>query len=137
MAGPDTGFGMSGDPRGSAPALDYDVNFARAGSYRVWIRGYQPDASGNSVSVSMDGLHPNNLEAENMSGLTNGAWSWIGKRVGSPYATIVVPTAGQHTIQVYLREDGFHFDRIELVRDSVGDDTYMPTGNGPAASPRA
>jgi hypothetical protein len=142
LAGPDNGFGVSGDPRGTSPSLDYDVDFAQAGSYRVWVRGYQPDGNGNSVSVSMDGLHPNVLESENMSGLpadaTNfGKWIWIGKRVGSPYATIVVPTAGQHTIQVYLREDGFSFDRIELVKDSVGDDTYMPTGDGPAASPRS
>jgi hypothetical protein len=142
FAGPDNGFGVSGDPRGTSPVVEYDVDFKKAGSYRVWIRGYQPNGSGNSVSVSMDGLHPNVLESENMSGLpadaTNfGKWIWIGKRVGSPYATIVVPTAGQHTIQVYLREDGFSFDRMELVKDSVGDDTYMPTGDGPPVSPRS
>ena len=137
FAGPDDGFGVSGDPRGTAPTLDYDVTFPRAGAYRVWVRGYQPSASSNSVSVSLDGLHPKDLESENMSSPVLGEWTWIGKRVGSPFATVIVPTPGQHTLQVSLREDGFHLDRLLLVRDSVGDDLWVPTGDGPAASPRA
>jgi hypothetical protein len=43
-----------------------------------------------------------------------------------------INSAGAHTINVWMREDGFRLDRIVLTTDSK----YKPSGNGPAESPR-
>jgi hypothetical protein len=47
-------------------------------------------------------------------------------------AAINVATAGLHTVNVWMREDGFVLDKIVLSTSS----NYAPSGNGPAESPR-
>ena len=50
-----------------------------------------------------------------------GAWSWIGDRRTGGRATITVPP-GTHTINLWMREDGFICDRILLTTDA----NYVP-----------
>jgi hypothetical protein len=38
-----------------------------------------------------------------------------------------------HTINVWMREDGFVFDKLVLTTSA----TYTPTGSGPPSSPRS
>src|SRR6185436_16345288 len=38
-----------------SPRLDYKVKFAKAGKYRVWVRGYGKTDSDNSCHVGLDG----------------------------------------------------------------------------------
>lgn len=47
-------------------------------------------------------------------------------------ATIVVTTPGIHTINVWMREDGFVFDKLILTTNN----SFSPSGAGPAESPR-
>ena len=47
-------------------------------------------------------------------------------------ATITVSTPGVHTVNVWMREDGFVIDKVVLTV-SPG---YVPSGAGPAESPR-
>jgi hypothetical protein len=131
FAAPDSGTTISANPRTASPELGFDVSFAQPGTYQMWVRGYGPNSSGNSLSVALDGQEPST--AGNMSAATLGAWTWFKTRSGSPPATVTVPTAGQHTLQVYMREDGFHLDRLLLTLDAA----LTPTGGGPAESPRA
>jgi hypothetical protein len=49
-----------------------------------------------------------------------------------PVATINVTSSGVHTISVWMREDGFRFDKLLLTTDS----NYTPTGIGPGESPQ-
>ncbi len=49
-----------------------------------------------------------------------------------PVATIVVSTPGIHTINVWMREDGFRLDKIVLTTNANA--TY--SGAGPAESPK-
>ena len=49
-----------------------------------------------------------------------------------PVATINVTSAGLHTIHIWMREDGFRFDKLLLTTNQG----YTPGGAGPAESPR-
>ncbi len=132
LAGPDGGLTISTNVATTSPELSFDVHFDRAGSYGVWLRGWAPSASGDSVSVSIDGLAPVNLRAANMNTATYGAWHWFVDGSSLARATLQVATPGRHTVHVYMREDGFSLDRLLLTTDT----TLTPTGTGPAASPR-
>ena len=77
-------------------------------------------ANGNTLHAGLGGA----ATAQSVT-VTSGAWRWV-------KATIAVPSAGEHTVQVWMREDGMHLDRIVLTADAG----YTPTGTGPAATPR-
>jgi hypothetical protein len=47
-------------------------------------------------------------------------------------ATLVVPTAGLHTVHAWMREDGFVLDRLILTTRT----TFVPEGKGPRPSSR-
>lgn len=115
----------------TAPELRFRVNFPAAGTYRLALRGYAPNTSGNSVHVGIDGTLPSTSDAMTLG--TFGSHLWFAGSAGGPTpGTITVPTAGVHTVNVWAREDGFTLDRLVLATPG----TATPTGNGPAESPR-
>jgi hypothetical protein len=56
----------------------------------------------------------------------------VGNVNGDTRAFLVVTNAGEHTITLFMREDGFLADKILLTRDAA----FTPTGQGPAESAR-
>jgi hypothetical protein len=54
----------------------------------------------------------------------------VGNINGDIRAFIVVTNAGAHTINFWMREDGFYFDKLVLTTNSA----FAPTGLGPAES---
>ncbi len=49
-----------------------------------------------------------------------------------PVATVVIPSAGVHTVSVWMREDGMRLDRVILTTDPA----FVPTAAGPPESSR-
>lgn len=47
-------------------------------------------------------------------------------------ATVNVATTGVHVVNVWMREDGFVFDKLLLTTNS----SVVPSGSGPLESPR-
>ena len=129
-AGPNTGLKVDSNVVGNAPRLDFKVNFSSPGTYYVWLRGEGPDAGSDSVHVGIDGAEPTTASALTLGGLNEFRWSNIRQTGG--YAAITVATAGVHTVNVWMREDGVVFDKLLLTTSP----TYAPTGNGPAESAR-
>ena len=110
-----------------SPRLDYQINFAKAGTYYVWVRGYRTGDKDNSCRIGLDQtasgtsdnittFHPQN------------SWQWENRQNGVSAATISVPTAGVYTLNLYMREDGFRADKILIT-----DDPFYgpPSGTGP------
>ena len=115
---------------GNSPRLDYTVNFTQAGTYYVWVRGIGATDTDDSLHVGLDGAaltSSGNTGFQNRYGLGVVGGQHYGR--GS-VATINVASAGVHTVNVWMREDGFIFDKLVLTANSV----YMPTGTGPAVS---
>jgi hypothetical protein len=112
-----------------SPHLDYEVRFSEIGTYYVWARCLATTGTDDSLHVALDGQEV--TTADSMSFTSGyGLWTWSNDTIDEVPATIDVPTAGVHTIQVFMREDGVRFDKILLTKDA----TYVPSGLGPAES---
>jgi subtilisin family serine protease len=131
FSGPDTNVQLSTGYTTTSPELRYQVEFATAGTYYVWLRAFARDTSDNSVHVGIDGQAA--TTADHISIGTYGAWAWVQSTMDGPVATINVSSAGLHTINVWMREDGLRVDRLLLTTSS----TNKPAGNGPPESSRS
>ncbi|UCH19770.1 MAG: DUF2341 domain-containing protein, partial [Deltaproteobacteria bacterium] len=108
---------------------DYTVNFPTPGIYMVWMRGYALDGASDSVWIGLDGTEVGALN----EGGTYNQWIWSnGIQAGTNQ--INVTTAGQHTINLWVRESNHSVDGIYITTDVVspsvpgGNSIGIPTG---------
>jgi len=113
-----------------SPGLSFDVNFSAGGTYYIWVRGQGPDDAGDSVHVGLNGQAVST--ADNISSFPAGSFNWSGQTMDGPVATLTVPGPGAHTVNVWMREDGFLFDKLLLTTNA----NLTPSGAGPAESGR-
>lgn len=131
VAEPDTdGGGLIPSPAIRNAELQYQVRFATAGIFRVWLRQLVDDSRDNSVYVGINGRAASSTDPLLLN--TYGTWVWGQGLFAGPVAMIYVPRPGEHTINVWLREDGFRFDRLVLTSNPQ----FRPNGVGPPESPR-
>lgn len=112
------------DDVGNSPRLDYEVEFAKAGTYTVWVRGWGETQEDNSCHVGLDGKA---LDSSNSIAEFDAEWLWVKDTKDGEDATIKVEKPGRHILNVWMRENGFILDRILLSLDPK----YQPTGKGP------
>jgi hypothetical protein len=92
----------------NGPRLDYPVRLDVDGAYYIFVRGIplSPDPGNNdSLHAGMDGT----AITLNGTGLTNyetGYYNW------QHWSAPVNLTAGQHTLNIWMREDGMIIDRV-------------------------
>jgi hypothetical protein len=110
--------------------MDYRVNFRRTGTHYVWVRGIGASGNDDSCHVGLDGAAVST--ADKITGFTTN-WGWSRATADGPVATLNVTNTGIHTVNVWMREDGFVIDKIAISTNS----TYTPTGLGPPASERS
>ena len=123
--GPD---GLAQEPPCAGAMLEFDVNFATAGTHYVWARGYQTSSTDDSVYLEInDTCNGNILQTAQYN-----SWQWMNQDFDD-VVTIDVPSAGAHRLRIYSREDGFTLDKLLLTTDA----TYRPEGVGPAESDAA
>ncbi|WP_253155892.1 RHS repeat-associated core domain-containing protein [Stieleria tagensis] len=116
QATPNTGTNVGDSTRG--PRLDYPVSFDAPGTYYIWLRMLGDDDADDSVHIGLDGI----VASYGKHGMTDtsGDWHWeqnVGDRGGEDRVSINVPTAGSHTLNLWMREDGVAVDKIVLTRD--------------------
>jgi hypothetical protein len=102
----DTGY-VTGSPR-----LDFRVLFATTGTYQVWVRGR---AGGSTVGTS-DSVHAGIdgaaiASADRINAFT-ASFGWTRSTLDGVNATLSVASTGVHTINLWMREDGFVADRF-------------------------
>ena len=117
VSGPD--IGALRQTSSNSPMLAYTVQFDSPGIRYVWIRGFG-DSSANHEGKN-DSLHVG------VNGrISNGAdkidrfpdrWAWTNHTRDGVIATVNIPSAGVHTINVWMREDGLRFDKLYLTRN--------------------
>jgi murein DD-endopeptidase MepM/ murein hydrolase activator NlpD len=115
-------FGFTSNWTTQSPELQYRADFPTAGTYYVWIRGYGGTANDDSIHAGIDGQGPDS--AANISGCNwhTGGWYWCNTKMDMNRATLAIGTPGLHTINLWMRENGFRVDRVLLTTDS----TYIP-----------
>jgi hypothetical protein len=110
-----------------SPRLDYLVNFVKTGPHTVWIRGIGPTGNDDSCHAGLDGAAVPTATRISSFGP---AWTWSRTTMDGTSASLNVTSTGLHTVNVWMREDGFIIDKIVLTPNN----SYVPTGAGPAES---
>ena len=126
-AEPDVGINHNTAYAVNSPMLGFNVSFTTAGTYHVWVRGYSTNGSSDSVHVGLDGKEISTSDRINSFSSNN--WTWHKNTMDGSPATLNI-TPGEHVINVWMREDGFRFDKIILTTNSA----FVPGGTGSAQS---
>ncbi len=111
-----------------APSLGLDLEFEKAGTYYVWLRGrVAPNTPGvgSSCFVGLDGGPPQTL-----AGFTD-AYTWQ-SGVEDERATVELAKPGKQTLTVSMAETGFLADAVFLTDDpdAVPGDTVSVKAGG-------
>lgn len=131
----DGGININGhsDIEANSPHLSYQVDFNTPGpdtTYYLWVKGMAEGSSSNSIHYGLDGV---SISSENASApqLAQGdVFAWLSQTSDSSIPMVTVPSAGIHTLDVWMREDGAKIDRILLTTDV----DYDPETNEPEES---
>ncbi len=116
---PDSGLRIESDISNNSPRLDYRVDYPSTQSVNVWVRGLGTSFLSDSVWVGIDGDSSNAIRINP----PRGGWGWQ-----TANRQLIIP-AGEHTINVWMREDGTIVDRLLFTPSS-----FRPSGDGPAES---
>ncbi|MHC4756660.1 MAG: hypothetical protein ACYTBP_16125, partial [Planctomycetota bacterium] len=123
-AGNDTGYVEN------SPRLDFEVNFAKAGIHYIWIRGYGQDRNSDSCHAGING---EDVQSAYRFWSFTASYTWLNVTDSDPPRRYIdVPSAGVHTVNVWMREDACIVDKIVLTTNP----DYTPTGEGPEESHR-
>jgi hypothetical protein len=125
---PDSGANVQKDYVTLSPRLDYEVNFVKTGTLYVWVRCLKTGGGDDSCHIGIDGQEGSDAENISVSGSDN-TWNWSNERRGNlGRAKLEVTSPGVHTINVWMREDGFRLDKINLTTDG----SYKPSDEVPS-----
>jgi len=126
---PNTGTSIDTDYETTSPRLNFLIDFATSGRHFVWLRGTGASGTDDSAHVGFEG------DGQNLSGRMTGfsnTWQWSKATMDGRRARIDVPSAGEHVLSIWMREDGLVVDKVVLTTDRK----YRPEGLGPDESPR-
>ncbi len=120
------GENFSGQP-GKLATVSYDVEFPSAGRWYLWVRVHSLGSEDNGIHAGLNGEWPESgARVQYCEG--RGRWHWDSRQrtrdqhCGVPGGLwLDVPSAGKHTVEFSMREDGFVFDAFYLTRSP-----YMP-----------
>ncbi|MGJ8724691.1 MAG: DUF5060 domain-containing protein [Roseibacillus sp.] len=131
---------------GQMALLSYPVHFETAGTYWIWARACSTTSEDNGLHFGINGTWP--ATARRWQTVVKNKWHWKSAQrtekvhVGVPgILTLDVPSAGVHTIQVSMREDGISLDKILLANrkdytpEGLGPDSVVHAGEFPKAFP--
>ncbi len=123
MQVPDTGQTVDPGYGTGSPELQYQVNIQTPGNYYVWVYGAGPGGNSDTVHVGLDGVE--NAESDRIRLNNSGNLSWSNSTMDSAPAIIRNVTAGSHTLNLWMREDGAWVVKILLTTNA----SYTPTGD--------
>lgn len=123
----DTGYAMrlpdqgviwsdANDLVSKSPEMQFKIKFTTPGNYNVWMRTRFIDDASDSIYGGIDGVYQTRSfdSSQFWSYETDEKWIWPSRK----YGTISVSEAGEHTFNVWMREDGISVDRIYITKSS-------------------
>jgi|GEM_PF-1492408 len=114
-----------------SPELRYPIQLAESGVYYVWVRVWGDNNAQDSLHAGLNGQTI--ASADRIAFGNYRRWLWTRSTLDNASATINVASPGLHTLNIWMREDGLSIDRILLTKNA----NYVPSGAGPAESPRS
>ena len=128
---PDSGTNNNANYTTNSPRLDYLVDFVKTGTHYVWVRYIRTGGGDDSSHVGLDGdgTTSDRIRAPG----PNNQWNWNNdRRDGQGIAQFEVASPGAHVVNVWMREDGWRFDKLVLT--TAGN--FTPADLGPPESGR-
>ncbi|MBX2837090.1 MAG: hypothetical protein KTR35_09570 [Gammaproteobacteria bacterium] len=113
---------------GTGPEMHWPITIPEAGRYYVFVRAFSTGTEDNGIHIGKDGQWPQSGRRLQFCTAGNG-WSWSSAQRDSggngscgKQHTIYLDfdSAGNYTLQVSAREDGFELDRLVLLKDLSG-----------------
>ncbi len=106
----------------TSPELQFAVTFQGSGVRYVWLRGHAATGNDDSAHVGLNGAGSAAFTLSQYD-----AWQWSNTlQGGAAGGSITVPSAGTHTVNLWMREDGLRIDRIILTTNAA---FHAHTGN--------
>jgi hypothetical protein len=109
------------DKAGEMAILEYKIEVGSPGRYFVWARVFSKNSEDNGLHVGLDGQWPES--GRRWQTVKKGGWQWDCKQRTEAVHTGVpmqlwldIPTAGEHTLALSMREDGCSVDEILLAK---------------------
>jgi len=99
---------------------EYDIQFAQAGTYHLWMRVFNQGDTRNSAYVGMDGALVGGV-FDDTDAAEDFQWDWV--KHDTPFSV----EAGTHVFEIRGREPDYVIDRILFTTDS----DFIPAGTGP------
>ncbi len=123
---PDSGTRIDTGYVASSPRLDFRVTFQTTGTWYIWVRGYS--FTPNDDDSCHAGLNGQAVPTcDRIGDIEQDQWVWENSTRDGPVATMDIPDPGDHTINLWMREDGFVIDRIVMTTNP----NYTPDGTSP------
>jgi hypothetical protein len=123
---PDDGLVIDGV---NSPQLRYAVNFNSTGNYYLWIKARGENNEATSLHYGIDGQMVS-LQSQYMISQVSRDFQWSSQNSDGSQPFIKIESAGQHMIDLWMREDGIQVDRLLLAKDSA----YTPVVDEPVES---
>lgn len=118
---PDNGTAVEVGAIATSPRFDVVIDIRTVGAYEIWVRGRSPSGgTGDSVHLGLDGARVGNYVS---SSSFHSGFAWVAT---STAASVLSP--GRHTLNAWMREDGFIIDQIVVVAYDGGYHTRPPIG---------
>jgi len=123
---------------GQGPDADYSVDFPEPGRYYVHVRAYSTGTEDNGIHIGINGQWPESGQRMQFCSAAKQSWWWSSAQRDSggngacgieKSIWVDVPSAGQHTVSISAREDGFEIDRLVLLKDKSGNTRVCEPAN--------
>lgn len=131
---PDNGLNIDANIETDPPHLSYQVDFNTPGTYYLWLKGMAEDSASGSVHYGFDGVSISSEFANSPQLVQSSAFTWLSQCGDSSRPTITVPSAGLHTVDIWMREDGGKLDRLLLTTDIAYDPNTFVSGEPPESA---
>ncbi|MCK4887357.1 MAG: DUF362 domain-containing protein [Planctomycetes bacterium] len=124
---PNIGININLQIETQSPCLSYYIYFNETGKYYLWLKAAGGNSENNSVHFGIDAvaISYHNDSAAQISGGVSFRWDSVCGNETRP--TINLSTAGYHTVNIWMREDGAALDKIALTKSS----SYNPSADEP------
>jgi hypothetical protein len=127
---PDAGKSIDFDLESSSPRLSYRVNFGGRGlqTCYLWLKGRARDRASDDVHYGLDDFVISSGWNDCLRLPTSTVFNWRSLQGDGLRPILTIPSPGEHTLHLWMREDGAQIDRLLLTVDP----DYVP--DSPAES---
>ena len=120
---PNSGTNNNTGYQSNSPRLDYKVNFVKTGTHYIWAKGIGANGNDDSYHAGLDGNASSTSDRISSFG---SSWTWSKQTMDGTAASFNVGSTGEHTFNIWMREDGFVIDKV-IITNNVN---YTPSDDG-------